>query len=50
MRTLLMIVGMIVAGCGVVIAIKKDRSQKDGAMEWILLIAGILIFVIGMNI
>ena len=50
MDRLLMVVGAVVAGCGVVVAIKNASENKNGALEWVLLIAGILVFVIGLNL
>ena len=50
MDRVLMIVGVIVAACGVILALKEgDKNKTFSALEWVLLIAGILIYVIGLN-
>ena len=48
MRTLLIITGAVLVVCALVVE-KLNNKNGMGALEWIILIAGLLVVVIGMN-
>jgi len=50
MGRVIMIIGCVVAACGIIVAFKNGREKPNGILEWVLLLTGILLFVLGLNI
>ena len=50
MRVFLMILGAVIVVCGLVAASKNPKEKPNSALEWVLFIVGIAVFVIGLNI
>jgi len=49
MDRLLMIIGVVITVCGIVVSVKHGKNGQ-GALEWIIFIAGLLVFAIGLNL